>query len=243
MSGAVNCWGENDAGELGNGTMQTSPSAVAVTGITDATALSAGGYHTCARRTDGTLWCWGSNSDGQLGNATATTMSLTPVQVMGDLAAGADDVAAGWNHTCALRAGAVWCWGANESGQLGNGATTTQPTMAPTPVPGLTDAIAISAAYSHTCALSRSRGVLCWGANGEGQLGDGTTTDRPQPTPVVGLPGAVAQISTGGSTSSTDHTCVRMIAGGVFCWGSDASGELGDGATTMQSQPVRVADF
>jgi alpha-tubulin suppressor-like RCC1 family protein len=147
-------------------------------------------------------------------------------------------VAAGYEHSCALsRAGAVWCWGASGSGQLGSGSTVSS--AVPLPVAGLDGpAVALSAGGDHTCAIVAAEAgdyVECWGRNDDGQLGDGTTTDRPSAVRVAGLPAGVSAVAAGGL-----HTCA--IAGGdVWCWGDDADGQLGDGSTQDRPAPAMVA--
>jgi len=132
--GYIWCWGRNDAGQLGNGTTNDSSAPVLVSGITTASSVDAGLWHTCAVLATGTVSCWGGNNSGQLGDGTKTSQ-LTPVDVSG-LSASVLAVALGGEHTCALLAtGAVWCWGNNEMGQLGNGTSTTR--LVPVQVSGL----------------------------------------------------------------------------------------------------------
>jgi alpha-tubulin suppressor-like RCC1 family protein len=182
--GAVECWGANDTGQLGNGSTTASPTPVQVGGITNATAISAGKVHTCALLSGGTVKCWGQNFDGELGNGT-TTDSPIPVQVSG--IANAVSIGAGGAHTCAALAdGTVACWGDNEFGQLGNGTTVSSPT--PVQVSGIANAVSIGAGDRHTCALLSGGAVKCWGANDDGQLGNGTPTDSPTPVSVIGFP-------------------------------------------------------
>ncbi len=179
----VRCWGNNSAGQLGNGTTTNSLTPVTVSGITDAVAITASDYHTCAVLGDGTARCWGLNSYGALGDGT-TTGSVIPVTVTGITDAVA--ITAGY-HTCAvLGDGTARCWGPNWKGQLGNGTTTDS--SAPVTVTSITDAVAISAGYSHTCALLADGTARCWGLNGSGQLGNGTTADSSTPVPVLNLP-------------------------------------------------------
>ena len=179
------------------------------------------------------ILCWGYNGMGQLGDGTASNRS-TPTMVSG-LSSGAVGIAAGEFHTCALKAaGGVVCWGYNGFGQLGDGTTTNRST--PTPVSGLGGAgLALAAGLYHTCALTTAGGVVCWGSNSYGQLGDGTATQRLSPTPVSGLSAGVAAIA-----ADRYHTCAMKTDGGVVCWGSNQFGQLGDGTRTDRLVPTAV---
>src|SRR5439155_325872 len=172
----VQCWGENNDGQLGNGSRAPvdcaqrgvpcgSSTPVQASGITGAVAVIAGGYHTCALFGDGSAQCWGRNDDGQLGDGTFTTSS-TAVRV-GNLT-GAAALTGGFYHTCAVLSDfTVQCWGRNAEGQLGNG--TTVGTRAPDRVAGLPSASAVSGGFHHTCALLSDQTVQCWGENLDGQ--------------------------------------------------------------------------
>src|SRR5438093_9501531 len=188
--GTLQCWGRNNAGQLGDpATLReavTTP--VRVTGITTATAVSAGGVHTGALPGDGTVRCWGQNDYGQLGNGTSdpvpgspSTFNPTPVMVSG-IATAVALSAGGW-YTCALlQDGTIRCWGDNTYGQLGDGAPIAPPTVriasTPVTVSGITTAVAIDAGIFHMCVLLQDGTVRCWGrngdANGDGRLGNGS---------------------------------------------------------------------
>ena len=199
-----------------------------------ATAIAAGGAHTCALTSAGGVKCWGLNKDGRLGDGTRTERHA-PVAVSG-LASGVGAIAAGGAHTCALTsAGGVKCWGGNVYGQLGDGTTTMRTT--PVAVSGLASGVAaVTARGGHTCALTSAGAVECWGANGVGQLGDGTTATRLTPVAVSDLTSGIQAIDAG-----SYHTCALTHTGAVACWGYNQSGQLGDGTTTDHHTPVAVS--
>jgi alpha-tubulin suppressor-like RCC1 family protein len=218
--GGVKCWGLNRNGQLGDGTAAfSSTTPVEVHGLTGGiTAIAAGGSHTCVLMDDahgGGVKCWGLNYYGELGDGTAVYSSTTPVDVQG-LGDGVAAIVAGGDHTCAVmdeaHGGGVKCWGMNEIGQLGDGTAAFSSTI-PVEVPGLRGVAAIAAGYGHTCALTHSGRVKCWGANDHGQLGDGTTERRSTPVDVQGLVD-IAAIAASGS-----RTCALTRGGGVKCWG------------------------
>jgi WD40 repeat protein len=231
--GGVKCWGENDFGQLGDGTTTNRNSPVDVSGLTGGiAAISAGRAHTCALTAGGGVKCWGENEHGELGNS-STVDSAVPVDVNG-LTGGATAIAAGDDHTCAVTtSGGVKCWGVNESGQLGDGTTTNSST--PVDVTEIIDAVKnVVAGGSHTCALTVPGGVLCWGNNEHGQLGDGKgVKNRSVPADVVGLKEGVSSLSANGG-----HTCALMTNSGVKCWGDNNHGQLGDGTTANRFVPV-----
>jgi hypothetical protein len=179
------CWGRNADGQLGDGTTTDRALPVKVALDANVIALVAGGSHACAILVDNAVHCWGKNDRGQLGDGT-TTSRTSPVQIGGSLRF--TKLAAGRAHTCGIATtGLTYCWGDNSRGQLGNGVSGNI-TAAPTLVTGGLAFAQITAGGSHTCGLlagGRQTAAYCWGANNEGQLGDGTTTDRLVPTGVL----------------------------------------------------------
>ena len=157
------------------------PPPTAVVGLSGVVELAAGGYHSCARLTDGSVSCWGNNGLGQLGDGTLVD-KLSPTAVAG--LSGVAGLAASDYHTCGRIAadGSVRCWGANGFGQLGDGTVVDKPS--PTTVAGLSGIAELSAHGYHTCARTAVGAVSCWGWNAYGQLGDATTADKLSPTPV-----------------------------------------------------------
>jgi alpha-tubulin suppressor-like RCC1 family protein len=232
-AGGVKCWGNNDHGQLGDGTIENSNRPVYVTGLMEGVkALSAGVAHACAITSGGSLKCWGANARGQLGNDSTADSSI-PVDVSG-LTGEIYAVAAGGEHTCAVTtSGDIACWGSNDRGQLGDGGTTDS--AVPVWISGETEVWKnVAAGTAHTCALSPGGGMHCWGTNELGQLGDGKgVKSRSVPEDVVGLQEGAASLSASG-----DHTCVLMATTGVRCWGNNQYGQLGDGTNTNRFVPV-----
>jgi alpha-tubulin suppressor-like RCC1 family protein len=197
-------------------------------------SLSAGSNHTCAVLTNGLGQCWGLNTSGQLGNGTIA--SVTPIAVA--TLQNAVEAVAAWqgDYSCALLSdGTAKCWGANGSGQLGDGSTSAR--NLPVSVSGLEGAVHLTAGNVHTCALSRY-GAYCWGLNANGQLGDGTTTQRTTPVSVWDLGEGVTSIAAG-----YRHTCAIPWDGTPHCWGQNNAGQIGDGTTTQRLTRTPVSSF
>jgi len=234
--GGVWCWGYNGDGELGNNSTTNSPVPVQVSGLTSGvTAVSVGYNSVCAVTAGGGVECWGYNHIGQLGN-NSTTSSSVPVQVSG-LASGVTAVSAGAVSACALASGGgVWCWGYNGDGELGNNSTTDS--LVPVQVSGLTSGVTVvSVRYDSACALTAGGSVECWGAGGDGQLGNncslgGGCTNSSVPVQVSGLTSGVTAVSAG-----NDFACALTASGGVDCWGYES---LGDN-NSHSSVPVQVS--
>jgi len=252
--GTVWTWGDNETGELGNGTFYSSDTPVQVVGpngegfLTDIIAIAGGGAHTIALKEDGTVWAWGNNYSGALGNGNNEN-SNTPVQVVGPNGEGfltnIIAITAGYTYTVALKKdGTVWTWGSNYDGQLGNGtfdsSNTPVQVIGPDGEDFLTDIIAIAAGDSHTLALKDDGTVWAWGDNFLGQLGNGTSVPSNTPVQVVGPDGIgtltnIIAIGAGGC-----HSIALKDDGTVWAWGDNFLGQLGNGTSVPSNTPVQV---
>ena len=229
VASEVRCWGDDFDAQLGawKNIEAGVPnffgfSAVAVDGLpTSASAIAAGGSHTCAIVAGGQVRCWGSNYSHESGATKDAVVLVTAVEGLTSAVA----IAAGSGHTCAIVSGGeVRCWGANSFGGLGDGSTVDH--AVPVTVAGLANATAIAAGSMHTCALTDCGRVACWGYNVAGQLGNGSTTSSARPVLVPGIVGASAIFA------GADQTCVR-IGSALECWGSNRNGVLGVSTTAM----------
>jgi alpha-tubulin suppressor-like RCC1 family protein len=232
-AGSVECWGI---------TSEYALTPVPVTGLGEGiTGVSVGGGITslafaCAVDTMGMVKCWGSNIAGQLGNGT-TEESGIPV-MNANIVSGGTWVGAGieGNFACGVDSGLVMCWGSNYSGQLGNGATTTEPVKTPVAVHGLKGVAAVATGAASACALTTAGGVFCWGDNTYGELGNASTTSSGTPVPVQGLASGVMQVSVGSYSA-----CALLMDGTVDCWGDNHLGQLGNGTTMISTAPAPVS--
>jgi alpha-tubulin suppressor-like RCC1 family protein len=197
--------------------------------------MAAGGQHTCAVTPAGALYCWGSNTYGQLGDGT-TTDHHTPVAVAVPGGLTLANLTVGDQFSCLLATtGQPYCWGRNSFGQLGDGTTTDRITPVQVENPGGLRFVSLKAGTNHACAKTDGGAAYCWGSNANGQLGDGTTTDRSTPVPVSG--GIVFNVV----RPAAEHTCGIETGGQAYCWGWNNFGQLGDGTTTTRLTPVAVA--
>ncbi len=260
-TGSAYCWGENSDGALGIGTdtgsVQTcsvgpcSYTPLAVAGGLAFTTLGAGNFHACGLTTTGAAYCWGDNSTGELGigvNGAPDTCALgpcsrTPVAVAGGLTFTTLNV--GTQHTCGRVTDGQWyCWGLNNYGQLGTGATGPESCIGgpgvpcsstPVPVTASINLTAVFAGRRHSCGVTQAGAAYCWGENAYGQLGDGTTTNSLTPVAVAG------GLTFASLSPFLVHTCGLTTGGAAYCWGANGNGQLGDGTNSSSSVPVRVA--
>jgi alpha-tubulin suppressor-like RCC1 family protein len=245
-TGRVYCWGGNGSGQLGNASTARSsvPVAVSTSGVLSGktvTQISAGGFHTCALASTGAAYCWGGGGSGQLGN-NATGNSSVPVTVYaGGVLSGVTltQISAGHDHTCAVDGGAVYCWGHNGSGELGNNSTANSPvpvavTTGGTPLSGKT-INQITAGYETSCALDSAGLAYCWGHNAYGQLGNGSTTSPQTTATAVTTSGVLSGKTLSQLSAGQYFMCTVGTGGAIFCWGANGSGRLGNPSTTANS--------
>lgn len=231
VNGDVHCWGANMFGQIGDGSTmgRWMPSGDPVARRT--LDLEVGGFHNLARTEDDTVLAWGWNLHGQLGDGTMDD-AHAPVAAMG--LADATRISADITHSCAVRGtGAPICWGQGIA--LGNGTADDQ--SAPLAVMDLSDASEVQTGWGFTCALSATGGVRCWGSNEFLQLGD-EGSNRLAPGPLLDIAEPIERLAVG---TAHLHACAVARSGVVYCWGNNAAGQLGDGATmTERAMPMPV---
>jgi alpha-tubulin suppressor-like RCC1 family protein len=234
-SGPTYCWGAGAQGGLGNGTTTPASRPSPVDGAAQFSQLTGGDSSTCGIRSF-IVDCWGRNDLGQIGDSTVTDRLVPTGQrssaYQSELPVQID---AGEAHGCLLTdVGALYCWGDNTFGELGDGTTTGR--LVPTTVPALSVIYSqVSAGSYHTCGVTTLSRIHCWGANGAGQLGDASFTNRRLPV-LVQSAVPFTQVSAGNG-----HSCAISTSGGAYCWGQNISGELGDGGTTSRSTVAPVS--
>jgi len=236
------CWGLGSSGQLGNGGFATATTPVPWTfSQDDIKVVALGNTHTCALWPDDRVYCWGAAADGKLGNGVTENQSVAEslVLTVDDDELFAKHISAKREHTCAVQTtGKVMCWGNNDSGKLGIDSATASADYA-TPIAGSIPAASrVAAGAEHTCVLTTSGAVYCWGDSSLGQLGGPANKDGDW------LPVQVPGISDGKAIAAGDnHTCVIGRDKALTCWGSNSKGQLGvdTGSKLFSAAPVEVA--
>jgi len=235
VGGAVECWGDNQAYQTGEGAVTTDQSVpVSVPGLVDAVDIDLGEDHACALRMTGEVTCWGEDGFGQLGDNDGNTADTNiPVLVTG-LPPAIEQITVGHDHACALAAGEVYCWGDGGFGQLGQGDGLDSDTALL--VPGVSGIVQIEAGLFYTCAVDGAGDVTCWGDSEFGQLGDGGQertgeTEALSPIPFPGITGVLDIVAGEGIT------CLQTMAG-WSCVGFRSAGQVGNGSTLEPAVPV-----
>jgi alpha-tubulin suppressor-like RCC1 family protein len=233
----LRAWGYNRNGQLGDGTLQNAalPVKVKLPGGTKITAVRAGCDGGLALSSTGRIYAWGDNSYGQLGDGT-TTSRTTPVLVKLPRGADVTAIRAGCLDNLALTAsGRVYAWGYNGLGELGDGSYRDRHHPVLVRLPRGIRIRAISAGCDHSLAITSAGSLLAWGYNKDGELGTGTTTSSDVPVRVNLPSGATPRIIAGGCYYS-----IAMTSAGLFGWGRNNNGELGNGTTTSSDVPVPI---
>lgn len=236
--GTLWCWGSNDVGQIGDGTVGTDRNVPTRVGTwSDWKSISTGSKTSCGIRNGGTLWCWGSNYYGQIGDNTSNGQKVPTQEDTGST--NWASVTAGAAHTCALKKDdSLWCWGSNYYGQLGNG--TTDDKKIPTQIGNEKNWAMIAAGgTNYTCGLKKNGTLWCWGHNGFGQLGVGTYDGKNTPTQ-VGTDTDWMMIFTSRGVSLA-YTCGVKNDGSLYCWGNNKDGQLGDGTTAKKLSPTKIS--
>jgi alpha-tubulin suppressor-like RCC1 family protein len=239
------CWGNGENGRLGDGTAgedRLTPTAVA--GGRRFVRIRAGTYHTCGVNNYDVGFCWGKTAFGELG--TGTSFGLGPLRVAGGLSF--QSVIAGGGFTCGTTTGNKgYCWGYNLDGAVGDGTRTNR--NKPTAVAGglsfksvvaggglISDAQGTEVDETHACGLTTTNLAYCWGQNANGEVGIGTFTgSQPKPSAVHG------GLHFGQVIAGYYHSCGVTTTKVAYCWGYNASGQLGDGGATQRAVPTKVA--
>lgn len=228
------CWGSNRSGQLGSNTKSDALEPLAVAGDLAFVSLSAYAIHACAIEAEtGQPYCWGADWAGQLGDGDAEWHARPyPVANVSPLRS----IAAGWLFTCGLdEVATIWCWGGNDHGQLGRGdvpddcqfpAGSYLPcARLPQQIPAERPYASLVAGSGHACALTPGGEAYCWGDNGSGQLGIGTTVSTSTPSSVA------SSLRFTALTAGDRHTCGLTSDGDAYCWGANAHGALGTSST------------
>jgi len=230
-------WGENNFGQVGDGSQISRNAPVRIGTGTDWTNVAAGYYHTVALKADGSLWTWGDNTKGQLGDNLSAASRSVPVKIGSDTNWAA--IAAGDFHTLALKTdGTLWAWGDNSSGQVGSGAVVPGIQPVPVKIGTGTDWSSVAAGGTHSVARKTNNTLWGWGSNSAGQLGNGTALDAVAPVQTKLLPPFVNDNWSAVAAGQT-HSAALKTDGSLWSWGSNASGRLGNGTILNSGVPVR----
>ncbi|MBZ5734913.1 hypothetical protein K8Z61_10435 [Nocardioides sp. TRM66260-LWL] len=245
--GALYAWGWNSSGQLGDGTTIPRNTPVAVTTLSGKTitAIAAGNRHSLALASDGTVYAWGNNASGQLGDGTTNSpvTAAAAVKTINTSLAGKTitAIAAGGTHSLALASdGTLYAWGSNSSGQLGDGTNVSHSTAgAVTSLAGKT-ITAIAAGSDHNLALASDGTLYAWGSNSSGQLGNGSSSGSVTTAITVRTTTSLANKTIVAIAAGKLHSLALASDGTLHAWGSNSSGQLGNGTTSNTAVPALV---
>ena len=210
-----------------------------------ANQFSSGYYHACVIASDNKLYCWGRNHRGQLGNNSMVDSSRPVAVNMTGVLAGKTikQISTGAYHTCVVASDDnAYCWGENMKGQLGNNSTANSSVPVKVDTSGVLAGKTIkqiSTGHYHTCAVASDDKMYCWGENNNGELGNGSTVDSRVPV-AVNMTGVLAGKTIKQMSVGTYNTCVIASDDKVYCWGSNAYGQVGNNSLTDSNVPVAV---
>lgn len=240
-TGDAYCWGHGVNGSLGYGGTEDQLTPVLVTkpvGVTSWTSLTQGIDHACALANDNNAYCWGRSYSGGLGDGTGLQQE-SPVKVQAPLLVTFTSITAGNDFTCAIgNDNQTYCWGDAGKGQLGNGDTTDQLTPVAVTEPVGVNFTEIKSWGQHTCGIGTDGNAWCWGAGGNGRLGNADTVDKLTPVQVITPPGLTLLSARAGWA----HSCGLGDDGNAYCWGTGQNGRLGNDDTVDKHTPTRVVD-
>lgn len=267
--GKIYCWGQNNRGQLGRGSTGSSYNSALVSTSNSSTSLLPTNYTATALSTSGSrsqvmcavangkAYCWGQNDIGSVGDGTAATSGpdsskLVPTKVKDTGVLSGRTVTAisqdgylsntsgGFAHVCAIASGAVFCWGDNGEGQLGDNSTTDRSEPVAVNTAGVLNGKTIQevqVGLRHSCVRADG-GAYCWGLNASGQVGDGSNTQRRVPATVQQQPGALTSSNVISIGAGANRGCAVVTDGRTFCWGVNTSGQIGDGTKTNRNSPT-----
>ena len=254
--GTLWAWGSNGQGQLGDGTTTTRISPTQIGTATIWSGIAAGAKHSLATRGDGTIWAWGGNSRGQLGDGT-TVSKTSPIQI--GSSSNWASMAAGGYHSVAVRSdGTLWAWGDNRDGEIGRGFVSSSPEVSPVQVGSATTWSKVGAGggrantwqgnpsgreFGHSMGIMANGTLWTWGSNNLGQLGNGLSGSVAfvsAPTQ-IGTDTSWAKVAGSHYSSQFGFSAALKADGTMWAWGSNSSGQLGDGSTVDSSSPTRIS--
>ena len=245
------CWGGNSNGQLGNDSLTNSniPVAVNTSGVLAGKTIkqvNTGGFHTCALDISSKMYCWGLNVNGRLGSSLTSVLSKVPVAVnMSGLLAGKiiKQMSVGYSSNCVVASdNKVYCWGGNNNGQLGNGSTANSRVPVAVNMSGVLAGKTIkqiSAGGDHSCVIASDDKLYCWGFNSNGELGNNSSVSSSVPV-AVNTDGVLAGKVIKQMSAGFSNTCAVDSGYGIYCWGYNSNGQLGNNSTNNSRVPTYV---